>query len=118
MDNQPTKYPQEEIDELEEDILAMLKLSAIGIVKLMYERNQFLWGTKFKPNQITIEVLSSRKVRMILNTYHVFVIQDNETITSNNVNPDGVRFKDLDKHTSTLATGLYLLSNSANILSV
>lgn len=118
MDNQQTKYPQKEIDELEEDILAILKLTAIDIVKLMYERNQFLWGTKFAPNQMTVEVLSSRQVRIILNTYHVFVLQDNETINLNNVNLTGVRFKDLDKHTSTLATGLYLLSNSANILSV
>lgn len=118
MDNQQTKYPQEEIDELERDILAMLKLTAIDIVKLMYERNQFLWGSKFTPNQMTIEVLSSRQVRMIINTYHVYVIQDSETINLKNIDLAMARFKNLDKHTSTLATGLYLLSNSANILSV
>ena len=112
MDNQP----QENNDGLEKDILAMLKLTAIDIVKLMYERNQFLWGTKFIPNQMTVEVLSSRQVRIILNTYHVFVIQDSETINLKNVYLSSVRFKDLDKQTSTLATGLYLLSNNANII--
>lgn len=116
MVNQVSKYPQEEIDDLENDLLAMLKLTAIDIVKLMYARNQFLWGAKFTPSQITIEVLSSRQVRIILNTYQVVVLQDSETINLNNVDVNLTRFKNLDKQTSALATGLYLLSNSANII--